>query len=145
MAHNPARPLSPHLSIWKWGPHMLVSILHRATGSALAIGGGLIFTWWLTAAAISPAAYATFYHWIVEADPTSPHMQAQADVGHLAMLIGIGLSWAFFQHMASGVRHLLLDTGAGFELKVNKLGAMLTMAFSVVATLVFWAVIMGKY
>jgi succinate dehydrogenase / fumarate reductase, cytochrome b subunit len=145
MAHNPARPLSPHLSIWKWGPHMLVSILHRATGSALAIGGGLIFTWWLTAAAISPAAYATFYHWIVESDPTSPHESAQAAVGILAKLVGIGLSWAFFQHMASGVRHLLLDTGAGFELKVNKMGAMLTLAFSVVATLVFWAVIMGKY
>ncbi len=78
MAHNPARPLSPHLSIWKWGPHMLVSILHRATGTALAIGGGLIFTWWLTAAAMSPAAYLVFYHWIVDADPTSAHEGAQA-------------------------------------------------------------------
>ena len=32
MASN--RPLSPHLQIWKWGPHMLVSILHRITGDA---------------------------------------------------------------------------------------------------------------
>ena len=72
MAHNPARPLSPHLTIWKWGPHMLVSILHRATGTALAIGGGLIFTWWLTAAAMSPAAYRIFYRWVVEADPVGP-------------------------------------------------------------------------
>ena len=145
MAHNPARPLSPHLSIWKWGPHMLVSILHRVTGTALAIGGGLIFTWWLTAAAISPAAYATFYHWIVDADAASPHESAQAIVGLLAKLVGVALTWAFFQHMASGVRHLMLDTGAGYELKVNKLGAMMTMVFSVVATLVFWAVVMGKY
>jgi len=144
MAHNPARPLSPHLSIWKWGPHMLVSILHRATGTALAIGGGLIFTWWLTAAAISPAAYATFYHWIVDADPTSPHEGAQAIVGLLAKLVGLGLTWSFFQHMASGVRHLMLDTGAGYELKVNRLGAILTIVFSIVATLVFWAVIVGK-
>ena len=144
MAHNPARPLSPHLSIWKWGPHMLVSILHRATGTALAIGGGVIFTWWLTAAAISPAAYAVFYHWIVDADPTSVHEGAQAIVGLLAKLVGVALTWSFFQHMASGVRHLMLDTGAGYELKVNRLGAIMTMVFSVVATLVFWAVIVGK-
>ena len=45
MARNTARPLSPHLTIWRWGPHMLVSILHRATGTALAIGGGTLFTW----------------------------------------------------------------------------------------------------
>jgi len=144
MAHNPARPLSPHLSIWKWGPHMLVSILHRATGTALAIGGGLIFTWWLTAAAISPAAYLVFYHWIVDADPASAHEGAQAIVGLLAKLVGVALTWSFFQHMASGVRHLMLDTGAGYELKVNRLGAILTMVFSVVATLLFWAVILGK-
>ena len=141
MAHNPARPLSPHLSIWKWGPHMLVSILHRVTGNALAFGAALIFTWWLTAAAISPAAYATFYHWIVDADPTSTHEGAQAIVGLLAKLVGIGLTWAFFQHMASGIRHFVLDTGAGYELRINKMYAMLTLAFSIVATVAFWAIL----
>ena len=39
MARNTARPLSPHLSVWRWGPHMVTSILHRATGIALSIGG----------------------------------------------------------------------------------------------------------
>jgi succinate dehydrogenase / fumarate reductase cytochrome b subunit len=145
MAHNPARPLSPHLSIYRWGPHMLVSILHRATGVALAIGGGLLFCWWLTAAAISPAAYGTFYHWVVDADPTGTHAAGQHLTNILAKIVAVGISWSFFQHMASGVRHFVLDTGAGYELKTNKLGAILTMVFSVVATLAFWAAVMGKY
>ena len=145
MAHNPARPLSPHLSIYRWGPHMLVSILHRATGTALAIGGGLIFCWWLTAAAMSPAAYGVFYHWVVEADLASTHAGGQQIANILAKIVGVGISWAFFQHMASGVRHFVLDTGAGYELKTNKTGAILTLAFSLVATLLFWAVVMGKY
>jgi succinate dehydrogenase / fumarate reductase cytochrome b subunit len=145
MAHNPARPLSPHLSIYRWGPHMLVSILHRATGIAVAIGGGLIFCWWLTAAAISPAAYNVFYHWVVQADPASVRAGSQSVVNLLAKIVGVGLTWAFFQHMASGVRHFVLDTGAGYELKTNRLGAILTMVFSTVATLLFWAVVVGKY
>ncbi len=145
MAHNPARPLSPHLSIWKWGPHMLVSILHRATGTALAIGGGLIFTWWLAAAAISPSAYAVFYHWVVEADAASVTAPLQHAANLLAKLVGFALSWSMFQHMASGVRHFVLDTGAGYELKANRRGAKLTMVFSVIATVLFWLVVMGKY
>ena len=142
MSRNAARPLSPHLTIWKWGPHMLVSILHRATGTAMAIGGGLIFAWWLVSAAMSGAAYGIFYHWIVEADATSAHVGTQHLVNILAKLVGIGLSWSFFQHMASGVRHLVLDTGAGYELKVNRVGALLTLAFSITATLVFWVILL---
>ena len=63
---------------------MLVSILHRATGTALAIGGGLIFTWWLVSAAMSAAAYSVFYHWIVQSDPMSTHEGAQHLVNLLA-------------------------------------------------------------
>ena len=46
-----SRPLSPHLTIWKWGPHMLVSILHRVTGGALTVAGLALLTWWLLALA----------------------------------------------------------------------------------------------
>ena len=145
VSRNAARPLSPHLTIWKWGPHMLVSILHRATGVAMAMGGGLIFTWWLVAAATSPTAYAAFYHWVVEADPASASGNLMHVVNFLAMLVGIGLSWSFFQHMATGVRHFVLDTGAGYELKVNKTGSWITIVFSIVATALFWAAILGKY
>ena len=50
MASTNPRPLSPHLTVWRWGPHMLVSILHRVTGSGLAVVGSSILVWWLVAA-----------------------------------------------------------------------------------------------
>ncbi|RHW18530.1 succinate dehydrogenase, cytochrome b556 subunit [Sphingomonas gilva] len=131
-----ARPLSPHLTIWKWGPHMLVSILHRATGSGMATVGAALLVWWLAAAAAGDAAYAAFVDLFT------------VDAGGLNIagyVVGIGLTLAFFQHMASGMRHLVLDIGAGYELKRNKLGAILTMVFSVLATAAFWAFItMGR-
>jgi succinate dehydrogenase / fumarate reductase, cytochrome b subunit len=140
MAHQSARPLSPHLTIWRWGPHMLVSILHRVTGNALAIGAGLIFAWWIMAAATSARAYAIFYAWIVEAQSGAP---AEHLVNLLARLVGVGLTWAIFQHMATGVRHFVLDVGAGYELKTNKNGARGTIVFSVLATLAYWGFILG--
>jgi succinate dehydrogenase / fumarate reductase cytochrome b subunit len=145
VSRNAARPLSPHLTIWKWGPHMLVSILHRATGTALAIGGGVIFTWWLAAAATSPKAYEIFYQWVAAADPNGAHPGAQCVANKLAMLVGIALTWSFFQHAASGVRHFVLDTGAGYELKINRMVSMLTIAFSLIATAFFWAAIWSKF
>ena len=74
-----------------------------------------------------------------------PRAGAQALVNLLGKLVGLGLTWSMFQHMATGIRHFVLDTGAGYELKTNRLGSILTIVFSVVATLVFWAVIVGKY
>ena len=130
MARNAARPLSPHLTIWKWGPHMLVSILHRATGSALAIAGGILFIWWLTALAGGEASYAHFID-LMTSDKTGK-------LNLIPAIVLIGLTWSFFQHMCSGIRHLLLDTGAGYELKVNKMGAMATIIISVTLTVLVW-------
>jgi succinate dehydrogenase / fumarate reductase, cytochrome b subunit len=56
-------------------------------------------------------------------------------------VVAIGLSWSFFQHLFSGLRHLLLDTGAGYELRTNKTWALMTMVGSVTATLLMWAFI----
>jgi succinate dehydrogenase / fumarate reductase, cytochrome b subunit len=131
MARNAARPLSPHLTIWKWGPHMLVSILHRATGTANAIGGGILLVWWLTALAGGAASYAKFVDLMTS--------NATGRLNLIPAVILIGLTWSFVQHLCSGVRHLLLDTGAGYELKVNKTGAMLTMAVSTIVTVLIWS------
>ena len=142
MARERTRPLSPHLSIWKWGPHMLVSILHRVTGSGLAIGGTILFVWWLVAAAMGPDAYASFYYYAVSASDGAAGGRA---VNLLARLVGLGLTWAFFQHMFSGIRHLVLDTGAGYELRINKTWAMATIAGSIAATVLVWATILTRY
>ena len=127
MAANRSRPLSPHLTIWRWGAHMLVSILHRATGSALAVAGLAGFVWWLTAASMGEDAYNRFY---------------ACATGPIGMVIGIGLTWTFFQHLFSGLRHLVLDTGAGYELRTNKFWATMTIIGSVAATVAVWAAIL---
>lgn len=127
MVANRSRPLSPHLTIWRWGVHMLVSILHRATGTALAVAGVVGFVWWLTAASMGADAYARFY---------------ECATGWLGKVIGIGLTWTFFQHLFSGLRHLVLDTGAGYELRTNKIWATMTIVGSVLITVAVWASIL---
>ena len=128
------RPISPHLSIWRWGPHMTVSILHRATGDGMATVGTVLIVWWLAALAGGAQSYATFHY-----------VFAEFAGGALGYLFGIGLTLSFFQHLASGVRHLVMDTGAGYELRGNKRGAMGTMVFSVAAAAAFWAyLLVGK-
>ena len=122
------RPLSPHLTIWKWGPHMLVSILHRITGSGLTVVGLGILAWWLAAIAGGEVAYDRF----------------AKVAGHPAGLVVLaGLTWAFWQHLFSGLRHLVLDTGAGYELKTNRFWAVMTLAGSLLATAVTWYLLIG--
>ena len=128
MAASRERPLSPHLGIWRWGPGMLVSILHRVTGGALTVAGLAALTWWLTAIADGAEGYATFTsaasHWA-------------------GLVVLIGLTWAFFQHTFSGIRHLLMDTGMNFDLKPNKSSAIGTIVLSVIATAAVWAYMLG--
>lgn len=123
MHRNPSRPLAPHLTVWKWGPHMLVSILSRVTGVGLATIGAVTLVWWLAAAATGPDAYRSFAGWATS---------------WIGIVVGVGLSWAFFQHTLSGLRHLVMDVGAGFELSKNKFWAVMTLAGSLLLTSAFW-------
>ena len=123
MSRNPDRPLSPHLSVYKWGPHMLVSILHRVTGAGLATVGAAALVWWLVAAASGEEAYKGFAGWATS---------------WLGIVIAVGLTWAFFQHLLSGLRHFVMDAGAGFELNTNKFWAVMTLAGSLVLTAFAW-------
>lgn len=141
MSRTSARPLSPHLTIWKWRPHMLVSILHRACGVVLATVGTIMFVWWLAALAGGPDSYATFHYWVVAATDENALGKA-ANI--LAKVTAVGLTWALFQHLANGIRHFIMDIGAGFELKINRLGALATIAFSVAATALLWAYIFTR-
>jgi len=141
MSRTSARPLSPHLTIWKWGPHMLVSILHRVCGVALATAGTFVFVWWLTALAGGTESYAHFHYWIVAA--TDDNVLGKA-ANILSKIAAVGLTWALYQHLANGVRHFIMDVGAGFELKINRMGALATIAFSITATALTWAYIFKK-
>ncbi len=108
---------------------MTVSILHRATGAGMALVGVPLLTWWLSAIAAGPAAYARF---------ADVFTLASGRLNVVGWVVGVGLSLSLFQHLASGVRHLVLDTGAGYELRRNKQGAMATMIASVLLTIIFW-------
>jgi len=116
------RPLSPHLQVYRWGAHMAVSILHRATGSALAFGA-ILLTWWLIALATGHEYFNTVQGY------------AGTVVGRI-ILFGITLS--LMQHFASGIRHLFMDAGKLYELKANSGSAKFTFVFSIVATLAIW-------
>ena len=126
-SHNRGRPLSPHLSIWRWGPAMAVSIIHRISGNALTFVGLPLLLWWLGALASGPEAYAGF------------EKHASAWYG---LIVLIGLSWAFFLHLASGLRHFVLDVGAGYELDTNKFWATATTIGGFVLTALFWAAVL---
>jgi succinate dehydrogenase / fumarate reductase cytochrome b subunit len=107
---------------------MVVSILHRATGLALSIAGLAALTWWLLALAEGQDAYTHF---------------AKCASGPVGLIVLIGLTWSFFQHLLSGIRHLVMDTGAAFELETNKRFAILTIVGSVVLTAAMWVYLLG--
>lgn len=116
------RPLSPHLSIYRWPVTMLLSILHRATGIANA-AGLIIFAAWLMQASAGETAY-----------------------GALAALLGsppgylllVGFSFAFFYHLCNGIRHLIWDTGRGLEKRQATTSAWVVIALSLIFTASFW-------
>ena len=107
---------------------MAVSILHRATGVALSIAGLAVLTWWLLAVAQGEDAYA------------GVRAAARHPVG---IIVLIGLTWSFFQHLFSGIRHLVTDTGANLELRSNKTSAVLTIVGSIIFTAVVWFYLLG--
>lgn len=109
---------------------MVVSILHRITGGGLSVVGLAVLTWWLLAVAGSGDAYATF---------------VKAATHWFGTVVLVGLTWAFFQHLFSGIRHLIMDTGMGFELKGNRAGAIATIAGSLLATVLVWAYWLGAF
>lgn len=129
MAVARPRPLSPHLSIWRWRANMTVSILHRVTGNAMAFGAVMIFLWWLVAAASGEATYATFY---------------KVATGWFGLLVGVGFTWTFFQHLCSGLRHLVMDTGGAMDPVVSRRFATATLVASVLLTAATWAYILAS-
>ena len=114
------RPLSPHLQIYKPQLTSTLSILHRATGMALAVGM-LPLVWWLLAAATGPESY----------------VQAQAFLGSwVGIVLLVGWAYALFFHLCNGVRHLVWDTGHGFDLATTYATGWAVVAASAGLTLI---------
>lgn len=127
MSHSPAtrqRPLSPHLTVYRWPITMTMSILHRITGGALYFGM-LLIAWWLIAAATSQQQF-DFVNSIV--------------TSWFGMLVLFGFTFALVLHAAGGVRHLVWDTGAALEKRTASSFAWASLIGAVVVTLLIWAV-----
>lgn len=119
---TPLRPLSPHLSVYRWPVTMAASIMHRVSGIALA-AGFVAFAWWLVAASSGDAEYRQF------AD------LATSVVGRVLL---VAWSAAFFYHLANGIRHIVWDLGYGFELPAANGSAWFVIALTVLLTAGFW-------
>ena len=116
------RPLSPHLQVYRPQLTSVLSILHRITGIALAIGT-LILVWWLIAAAAGPTAFDIVQNFIGSL------------VGRLLLL---GWSFALYYHLCNGIRHLFWDAGKGFDLKTAYASGWLVVAAAALLTAISW-------
>ena len=119
-----ARPLSPHLQIYRPMLTMMMSIMHRITGIGLYFGIVLL-VWWLIAASISDGYFdfvqVFFGHWF-------------------GRLLLFGFTWVLIHHALGGLRHLLWDTGRGFDLNLIEWLARANLAGSIVLTLLLWVI-----
>jgi len=123
MSSHP-RPLSPHLQIYKPTLHMMMSISHRITGVALIVGTGLLL-YWLGAAARGPQAYA------------SASGLLTSWFGYVLLF---GWSVALFYHLSNGVRHLIWDTGRGYEIKEIRQSGIVVLAVTAGLTGISWII-----
>lgn len=123
-----SRPLSPHLQVYRWQISNTLSILHRLTGAALALGG-LALVAWLLALASGQAAFAG----------------ANALLGSLAgQLLLFGWTFSFFYHLCNGLRHLAWDADRGFDKAVARKSGIAVVAASVLLTVIFWTVALTR-
>ena len=121
MASN-NRPLSPHLQVYKPQLTTFMSITHRATGIALAVGT-LMLVSWLIAAATGESAFN----------------EVQAFLGSIiGRLLLLGWSFALFYHMCNGLRHLFWDAGKGFEIETAYMTGRIVIAASILLTIGAW-------
>lgn len=122
---NFARPISPHLDIYRPQITWTVSITHRITGVALFFSSILVI-WWFLALSTSPEYFA-----VANGVLTSWF-------GDLVLTLS---AWAIWFHFLNGVRHLVWDTGRGMGMKRVARTGWLVIALSVVMTLVtIWIV-----
>ena len=118
------RPLSPHLQVYRPQLTSVLSITHRLTGIALAVGTVWLVAW-LAAAAAGPEAFAG----------------AQDFAGSFfGQLLLFGWTLALFYHLCNGIRHLFWDAGYGFELDEAYRSGWTVLVATGVLTLIAWIV-----
>jgi succinate dehydrogenase / fumarate reductase, cytochrome b subunit len=123
-----ARPLSPFLDVYRWSITMALSIVHRATGIALAVGTILLVAL-LIALAAGPVPYAKIGAFC-------------ASWPGLVLLFG--WSWALAFHLANGIRHLFWDAGLGYSIQRARASGWAVVAVSLLCTGLIWACVIAQ-
>ena len=119
---NQQRPLSPHLGIYKWPLAMAISILHRITGVALAVGA-LLMVVILISVAAGPEAYECVREMLA------------SKIGKTFLFL-----WtvALFLHLFNGIRHLVWDVGYGFEIDTTRNSGILVIIATIIMSIAVW-------
>jgi succinate dehydrogenase / fumarate reductase, cytochrome b subunit len=120
-----ARPLSPHLEVYRFTLTMAMSIAHRITGAANYVGTLLLIAW-LGAAALGGDAFvlanAFFGSWI-------------------GQVILFGYTWSLFHHMLGGLKHFVWDSGRMLDPAGREIIVRVQVVTAVLLTLLVWALV----
>lgn len=119
-----ARPLSPHIQIYRRTMTMMMSIVHRITGAALYVGT-LLLAWYLIALAAGPGEFATV------------SAVLGSGLGRLVLFL---YTWALLHHLLGGVRHFVWDMGWGMDHPEREYLAYGTLIGGILLTLLVWAI-----
>ncbi len=123
------RPLSPHLQVYRWQVQMVTSILHRATGMALAVGL-LAMVWGLGALAAGPERWTAF---------------ADCAGSMPGRIVLFGFSWALAYHLLNGIRHLVQDAGHGWSIPEFVRSSWISIIGSVLLVVVAWGIVLVRW
>ena len=115
-------PLSPHIQIYRWHISSLVSICHRITSIINIIVITLICLW----------ASLLFFG---ESNYQSINSFLNSFIGKFIIL---GITWSFSFQILSEIRHLIMDLGYGFELKITKITGLIVIFGSIILTIIFF-------
>ncbi|XP_061110920.1 succinate dehydrogenase cytochrome b560 subunit, mitochondrial isoform X2 [Conger conger] len=108
------RPMSPHITVYRWSIPMVMSITHRGTGVGLS-GGISLFA---LAALVLPGDYTSHLE-LVNSLSLGPALITSAK---------FILAFPVMYHTCNGIRHLVWDLGKGFKIpEVYRSGYMVVV------------------
>ena len=115
-------PLSPHIQIYSWHISSLVSISHRITGIINILFITLICLW-VTSLLLGENNYEIIKLFL------------QSFFGKF---LAIGIIWSFSFQILAEIRHLIMDLGYGFELKISKISGLIVIFGSFILTILIY-------
>ena len=115
-------PLSPHIQIYSWHISSLVSISHRITGIINILFITLICLW-VTSLLLGENKYEIIKLFL------------QSFFGKF---LAIGIIWSFSFQILAEIRHLIMDLGYGFELKISKISVLIVIFGSFILTILIY-------